>query len=179
MQLQVLRADTESREDFRRENRMSAATADDRILKTRAAEETVEHLVPAVEDLLQRIVPEGVVATADEIAGYRLSSDVGFPDGVGRGRVVARLFRYRDGVRLDVELQHNRVFADRIGAPTERRCFMNDYVASIRLEVGSDELPPEFVRTTLRGMRVAQDAVGEFNRQNPQPWRQVRVAVVV
>jgi hypothetical protein len=157
---------------------MSAATADDRILKTHAAEETVEHLVPAVEDLLQRIIPEGVVATADEIAGYRMTSELTFPDGVGRGRVVARLFRYREGVRLDVELQHNRVFADRIGAPTERRCFMNDYVASIRLDLGSEQLPADFVRTTLRGMRSAQDAVAEFNRNNPQPWRQVRVAAV-
>ena len=155
---------------------MSAATAGNRILKTRAAEETVDRLVPAVEDLVQRIVPDGVVTTVDETAGYRLTSDLSFADGVGRGRVVARVFRYREDVRLDIELQHNRVFADRGGTPTDRRCFMNDYVASIRLEVGELELPADFVRATLRGMRVAQDAVAEFNRKNPQPWRQVRVA---
>ena len=155
---------------------MSAATADNRILKTRAAEETVDRLLPAVDDLLQQMVPEGVVTTADEIAGYRLTSDLSFPDGVGRGRVVARLFRYREGVRLDLELQHNRVFADRIGGPTDRRCFMNDFVASIRLDPGCEELPAEFTRTARRGVRAAQEAVAAFNRKNPQPWRQVRVA---
>lgn len=157
---------------------MSAATADDRILRTRAAAETVDRLVPAVEELLERIVPESVLTCLEEVAGYRFTAGLTFPDGVGQGVVVARLFRYRDGVRLDLELQHNRVFADRAGAPTDRRCFMNDFIASVRLEPGTEGLPPEFVRTTVRGVRIARDAVAAFNRDNPQPWRQVRVAPV-
>lgn len=157
---------------------MSAATADDRILKTRAAEETVEQLVPAVEALLQQIVPDAVLRPVEETAGYRMAAALSFPDGVGHGTVVARLFRYRESVRLDVELQHNRVFADRAGAPTDRRCFMNDFVASLRVEIGAEELPADFVRATVRGVLAAQDAVADFNRKNPQPWRQVRVAGV-
>lgn len=155
---------------------MSAATADDRILKTRAAEETVEQLLPAVEDLLQRMVPDATFRPVEESAGFRIAVPLSFPDGVGHGTVVARLFRYRESVRLDVELQHNRVFADRAGAPTDRRCFLNDYIASLRVEIGAEELPAEFVRGAVRGVLTAQEAVADFNRKNPQPWRQVRVA---
>jgi hypothetical protein len=106
----------------------------------RELEETVESLASQVEAMLQPVAPDDVVRSESEDGGYRFIVPVSFPDGVGRGQLVARLFRYRDSVRVDVELVHNRVLAKPGGAPSDRRCYLNDFVASISLPAKTDEL---------------------------------------
>ncbi|MGD2136404.1 MAG: hypothetical protein PVF27_09595, partial [Gemmatimonadales bacterium] len=96
-------------------------------------DQMVDALLPSVEVLLRRIADDASVVTEPDEGGYRCAVPLRFPDGIGRGLAVARLFRYRDTVRLDVELEHNRVLAKPDGTPSERRCYLNDYVASTTL----------------------------------------------
>lgn len=144
-------------------------------LTTRDLESTIEALVPDVEAMLQRIAADAVVIRESDDAGHRFAVPIHFPDGIGRGNVVARLFRYRDVVRLDVEIVHNRVLARPGGGPSERRCYLNDFVASLSLQAGSEEVPMDFVRAVLRGVRGAREAVQRHNRDQTAPWNQVRV----
>ena len=142
----------------------------------RDLEEKIESLVPAVEDLLQRItgtVPEGGEGEGSDIV---IAAPLRFPDGIGQGRVVASIFRWRDTVRLDITVEHNRVFATPRGASSDRRCFLNDYQASVTLEMGQDELPEAFQREVISGISAARDAVQRYNRRNSAPWNQVVVA---
>ena len=141
----------------------------------RELEETIEALLPGVEALLQPIAADTAVNRESEEGGYRFAVPVTFPDGIGRGNVVARLFRYRDTVRLDIELVHNRMMLSPGGGASDRRCYLNDFVASISLPGGADELPPDFVRSVLRGVRNAREAVQRHNREQKAPWSQVRV----
>jgi hypothetical protein len=137
-------------------------------------ERTMSQLVPQVHDLLHRITNTEPDTSKEQ--GYRMMSPLGFPDGVGEGWVAAELFRYRDAVRLDIRIDHNRVFADPAGGPTERRCFLNDYIASVTLAVGADTIPAEFVRTVVAGITAARDAVRRHNKQSAAPWAEIRVA---
>ncbi len=89
--------------------------------------------------------------------------------------MVARLFRYRDTVRLDVEIVHNRMLASPNGGTSERRCYLNDFVASITLPAGSEQIPMDFTRSVLRGVRNARDAVQRHNREQSAPWNQLKV----
>lgn len=141
----------------------------------RELEETIELLVPRVEAMLQPIPADDVMAREPDGAGYRFAVPISFPDGIGRGHVVAQLFRYRDTVRLDVEIVHNRVLARPGGGPSDRRCYLNDFVASTSLPVGAEEVPLDFVRSVLRGVRNARDAVQRYNRDQSAPWNQVKV----
>jgi len=138
-------------------------------------DETVESLVPAVSTLLQHMASPDTVVTDFDEAGYRFSVPLRFPDAIGHGQVVARLFRYRDGVRLDVEIMHNRVFARSNGSASDRRCYMNDFVASITVPADSEGLPTDFERSVLRGVRAARDAVQRHNRVATAPWNQIAV----
>lgn len=137
-------------------------------------ERTMSQLVPQVHDLLHRIASTEPVTSKEQ--GYRMASPLRFPDGIGEGWVVAELFRYRHEVRLDIRIDHNRVFADPEGGPTERRCFLNDYIASVTMEVGTDTIPAEFVRTVVAGITAARDAVRRHNKQSAAPWAEIRVA---
>lgn len=147
-------------------------------LARRELAETVDRVLPLVEELLQRFSPEEIVTTEPEEFGYRVSVPFAFADGIGVAHVVASLFRYRDAVRLDLELEHNRRLARPDGAASDRRCFLNDYVATITLPAGSQELPIEFRRKVFRGVQAARVAVQEYNRKHPEPWNQLRVVAV-
>jgi len=100
-----------------------------------------------------------------------------FPDGIGRGEVVARVFRYRDTVRVDIELEHNRMLAKPDGSASERRCYLNDYIATVTPEIGATELPGDWAMSVLRGVKNAVEAVQRHNKAQASPWGQVGVAV--
>ncbi|NIM51237.1 MAG: hypothetical protein GTN62_14955 [Gemmatimonadales bacterium] len=142
----------------------------------RELDETVESLVPVVEALLQHIAPAEAVTCESDEAGYRLATRIRFPDGIGRGHVVAQLFRYRETVRLDVEISHNRMLARHDGRASDRRCYLNDFVATVSLPAKVDHLPPDFERSVLSGVRNAIHAVQRYNRAQAAPWNQITVA---
>ena len=98
-------------------------------------DEALGNLVPEVEDLLRRVCHVEPSASARSEKSVDLEAPISYPDGVGSGFVKAELFLYRDAVRLDIRVDHNRVFAKASGRPSDRRCFMNDYVASVSVWV--------------------------------------------
>jgi hypothetical protein len=144
----------------------------------RELDETIGNLVPAVEGLLQRLTD--AVPTVGELEGpgVRVTAPLRFPDGIGKGEVVASLFRWRESVRLDIELAHNRAFTKPDGKASERRCFLNDYEASITVSAGTEELPAEFQREVVSGISAARDAVQRYNRVHQAPWSQVSVTAM-
>ncbi len=135
-------------------------------------------LVPAVVSLLQRVTSVEPAVTHDVGTDVRFTSELSFPDGIGEGEIVAKLFVYRDTVRLDLHIEHNRVFATAHGRPSERRCYLNDYVASVTLDAESDTLPNDFVRGVVAGITAASDAVRRHNRRAKLPWHEIRVAAL-
>lgn len=138
-------------------------------------DQTIERLVPEVEALVARAADDGTVAAEHEEGGYVITTPLRFPDAIGRGRLVARLFRYRDTVRLDVEIDHNRRFAKPDGTASDRRCFFNDFVATTTLVPGTSELSTDFKRQVIAGVRAARDALQRHNRTHTEPWNQVKV----
>jgi hypothetical protein len=140
----------------------------------RRLDETVERLVPHVATLLGSLA-EGDVRTQREGNVHVLSVPLRFPDGIGHGAVVARVFRYRTSARVDLEIVHDRVMAAANGTPTAHPCFLNDFVASVSLGVDAEELPPEFVRSVRVGVRDAVMAVETHNQRHPQPWGRIEV----
>lgn len=145
-------------------------------LSAQRLDETIEALVPAVTALLQRSTGADNVSCESEAAGYRFTTPIYFPDAIGRGSVLARLFPYRDQVRVDVEVLHNRMFAKADGSPSDRRCYVNDFVATVKVPPESEQLPPDFERCVLRGVHAAREGVQRHNREQTAPWNQVRVA---
>jgi len=143
---------------------------------SRELEETIESLVPAVEDLLQRITGAAPVSTVGDGSDQQIAAPLRFPDGIGQGQIVASLFRWRDTVRLDVEIVHNRVFVTPKGAASDRRCFLNDYQASVTIETGAEGIPESFQREVISGISAAREAVQRYNRRTHAPWSQVAVA---
>jgi hypothetical protein len=143
----------------------------------RRLDAAVEALVPSVGELLGRL-GRGPIDTGREDAVHTLGIVLPFPDGVGQGRVIARVFRYRTGVRVDLAIAHNRVIAHGDGRPTDRVCFLNDYVASVTLGPDDVALPDKFVALVETGVRAALTAVEDHNRRHPQPWSRIRVAAV-
>jgi hypothetical protein len=144
---------------------------------SRDLEETIESLVPAVEGLLQRITGAAPEATTEgDGTDLVITAPMRFPDGIGHGQVVASLFRWRDTVRLDIVVEHNRMFVTPKGTASDRRCFLNDYQASVTLAIGSNEVPESFQREVIAGISAARDAVQRYNRRNNTPWSQVSVA---
>jgi hypothetical protein len=141
----------------------------------RRLDETLAALVPAVADLLRQLGQGQEPSLGREGSARVLSVPVRFPDGVGHGAVVARVFRYRTAVRVDVEIVHDRMLASSDGTPTTRRCFLNDFVASVMLVPDTTALPEAFVRNVLTGVRAAVSAVETHNRHHKEPWSQVNV----
>lgn len=146
-------------------------------LAYRQLDSALEALAPAVVQLLEHAVGGTTPTSESDGHGQRFVVPLRFPDGIGRGAVVAKLFPYRDRLRLDIEVTHNRVFAGRDGAPSDRRCYLNDFIASATLATDARELAPEFVRDVIRGVRRAMDGVQRHNRSQSAPWAQVSVAV--
>lgn len=143
----------------------------------RRLDAAVEALVPAVGDLLVRLGRGQVDANREE-AVHTLGIALPFPDGIGLGRLTARIFRYRTGVRVDLNIAHNRVIAHGDGRPTNRVCFLNDFVASVTLGPDDTTLPDKFVGQVETGVRAALTAVEDHNRRHPQPWSRILVAAV-
>ncbi len=133
-------------------------------------------LVPAVVSLLQRITSIEPAVTYDPETGTKFTSQLSFPDGIGEGEIVAKLFLYRDAVRLDLHIEHNRTFATPDGKSSDRRCYLNDYVASVTLDADEDTLPAEFIRGVVAGVAAARDALRRHNRRASVPWHEIRVA---
>lgn len=142
----------------------------------RDLEETIENVIPGVEELLQRITGAAPVRNEGGASNVSIAAPLRFPDGIGQGQVVASLFRWRDTLRLDIEIVHNRMFMTPRGTASERRCFLNDYQASTTLQIGAGEIPENFVREVTTGISAAREAVQAYNRRNSAPWCQVTVA---
>jgi hypothetical protein len=145
-------------------------------LAYRQLDAALDALAPAVAQLLEQAVGGTAPRCESDGHAHRFVVPLRFPDGIGRGAVVAQLFPYRDQLRLDVEVTHNRVFAGRDGVPSDRRCYLNDFIASTTLSSDARELTPEFVRDVIRGVRRAMDGVQRHNRSQSAPWAQVTVA---
>jgi hypothetical protein len=145
-------------------------------LAYRQLDATFEALVPALGKVLERAVVGEDVHSESDGNGYRFVAPLRFPDGIGRGSVVAQVFRYRERVRIDIEIVHNRMLARNDGSASERRCYLNDYVASTVLEPDAVELPADFAREIVRGIRLARDGVQRYNREQAAPWSRITVA---
>jgi hypothetical protein len=143
----------------------------------RRLDAAVASLVPVTANLLASL-GRGEVVTGREDGWHALSVPVVFPDGIGEGRVTARVFRYRTGIRVDIALEHNRVIALGDGQPTGRPCFLNDFVASVTLGPDDHQLPEKYVAQVEAGVRSALTAVEEHNRRYPKPWSRILVAAV-
>ncbi|MBI4420657.1 MAG: hypothetical protein HY560_07510 [Gemmatimonadetes bacterium] len=139
-------------------------------------ESDVGVLVPAVDHLLSRVTDSESSVVEFDRSSIRLHAAVTFPDEIGHGAVVAHLFRYRDDIRLDIEIEHNRMFARPDGSASDRACYLNDFVASVTLKPGIREFPEEFVRHVVAGVAAARDAVRRHNRRNRAPWNEIQVS---
>jgi len=135
------------------------------------------NLVPEVVSLLQRITSVEPAVTYETGTDMKFISELSFPDGIGEGEIAAELFLYRDAVRLDLHIEHNRVFAAAGNNASERRCYLNDYVASVTLDADQDSLPSDFVRGVVAGVTAARDAVRRHNRRASLPWHEIRITV--
>jgi hypothetical protein len=131
-----------------------------------ALDEAVARMVPAASDLARRLTGAGARAVRMGASHARVSADLIFPDGVGRGTVVVSVFRYRGDLRVDLAIEHNRVFAKAGGEPSENRCYLNDYVASVTLSPKVDQLPVEFLRKVVSGVGAARSAVERYRRRS-------------
>lgn len=145
---------------------------------TRELDETIDRLVPAVEDLLQRLTDSASVLSEVEETEVKVTAPLQFPDGIGHGQIVARLFKWREEVRIDIEIVHDRAFTRPDGTASDRKCFLNDYEASISLSAGTDTIPSDFERQVISGVSAARDAVQRHNRRHRAPWSQVSVTAM-
>jgi len=133
-------------------------------------------LLPAVADLLRRLTLSEPAVWEANGPTVRLAAELRFFDGVGRAEVLADVFSYRGALVVTVWIDHNRVFATRDGRPTPLRCFLNDYVASVRLAPDATSLPEDFVRGTVAGVAAARDGVRRYNMRCESHWFRVSVA---
>src|SRR3989304_5858839 len=134
---------------------------------------TIETIGPLVEALLQRLSPSEAITSELGDAGLRAEVPLEFPDGVGRGSVVAQLFRYHDTVRLDLQIEHNRRFVRPDGTPSDRRCYLNDFQASVTLQPGATELPEAFQRTVVSGVPAPGPVLPRPDRLHPHQRPQI------
>jgi hypothetical protein len=147
-------------------------------LARRELDRTIETLAPLVEALLERLSPNAGVTSETTDFGFRAEAPLRFPDGIGRGTVAVELFRYHDAVRLDLMVEHNRRFVRPDGSPSDRRCYLNDFQASLTIPRGAAELPESFVRSVISGVHAAREGVARHNRLHPQPWHQITIGAV-
>jgi len=142
--------------------------------KTIGAVAITEALVAEATSLVRRVAGTEPIVSEGE-REVRLTAPVSFTDGVGRGEVAAALFSYRGRLRLDLTLEHDRVFARPDGSATGTHCYLNDYKASIQLPPDAPGFPDEFVRNVIAGVSAARDAVRRYNRRCGSDWFRVQV----
>lgn len=143
----------------------------------RQLDAAVDRLVPRLVELLGQVAPDATVSATRSQGVHSIEAPLRFPDGIGRGVLTARVFRYRTQVRVDVALAHNRMIARADGQPSQQVCFLNDFSASCTLGPDADELPERFVTEVVTGAQRALAAVDDHNRRFPQPWSRIRVSV--
>lgn len=154
---------------------MTGCVARDSADLLRRLDAAVDRLVPHVTALLGSIPAAGPVTASRAGNVVSLEAPVVFPDGIGRGVLVVRLFRYRTNVRVDVVLTHNRKIALADGSPGDRACFLNDFSASATLGPDAESLPERFVTEVQSGTEKAVRAVDEHNDRFPRPWGRIHV----
>ncbi len=142
-----------------------------------AAHDTVpECLVEATVALVERVT--GSTSTVLHVGtgrSVRIEAPVTFPDNIGSGTVMAQVTAREHTVRLELRLEHDRVFATPQKSPSPTRCFLNDYVASLTLAAEDEVLPEAFVREVVAGVHAARHAVERHNRDHPAPWFRIVV----
>ncbi len=137
-----------------------------------------ERLVEATAALLERVTSNtATVLYASTGRDVRLEAPVTFPDGIGSGSLIVQLHAQESIVDFTLRLEHDRVFATPQRTPSQNRCFLNDYVASVSVPAEAGEFPEEFVREVVSGVSAARYAVERHNREHPAPWFRVSVTV--
>ncbi len=148
------------------------------VVGTRATvDEALHRVLPSVVTLLRQATgrePLGVMRR--DLGELTLSASVSFPDGVGSGELVATIFAYRGKVRADFVLEHDRVLATPDGIRTGNRCFLNDFQASVIMELDAAALPRDFVLRTLQGFKDALAAVQIHRKRSNATWGAIHVA---
>lgn len=148
------------------------------VVGTRATvDEALHRVLPSVVALLRQATgrePLGVMRR--DLAELKLSAPVSFPDGVGSGELVATIFAYRGKVRADFVLEHDRVLATPDGIRTTNRCFLNDFQASVTMELDAQALPRDFVLRALQGFKDALAAVQKHRKRSNATWGAIYVA---
>lgn len=136
----------------------------------------LERLVPSLAQLLHRATgQEPVRMSRPAMRDITLTAPLSFPDGIGRGALVATLFVYRGAVRLDIVIEHDRMLATPEGVRTLTPCFLNDYQTSITFRDRADALPDAFVLRTLHGVKDALHAVQRHVRRSARAWPTISV----
>lgn len=152
---------------------MPCSTKTETILPSRRRPVPLQ-LVRAAAALLRRVAGSEP-ALLDRQREIRLAAHLRFCDGIGRAEVVASLFNYRGSLRLDLWIEHDRVFARGDGSPSTTPCFLNDFVASTRLSWEASVLPATFVRDVENGVGAARDGVARYNARCRSHWFRVFV----
>lgn len=132
-------------------------------------------VIAAVADLLRQVTGAEPVLVERETE-IRLAAHLSFGDNIGRAHVEASLLSYRGRLRLDLWIEHDRVFARSDGSPSTNRCFLNDYAASTRLPWDATALPKDFVQGVEAGVVAARDGVPRYNSRCRSSWFRVFVA---
>ena len=133
-------------------------------------------LTQSISDLIGRAAQSDQVALENRHGALAISAPVFFPGGIGQGRLCAEAFCYRGRVRIDVCLAHNRVFARPDGSPSDRRLYLNDFVASTTLDADQEDVPDAFVQHVLDGVARARAAVRRHNADPGAYWQEILVA---
>jgi hypothetical protein len=152
-------------------------------MSTPLIERTSSEIAPEIAVLAQSISDLiGDAAESDQVAldNHRgalvIFAPVLFPGGIGQGQLCAEAFCYRGRVRLDVRLAHNRVFARPDGTPSDRRLYLNDFVASTTLDTGQEGIPDAFAQHVIDGVARARAAVRRHNADPGAYWQEILVA---
>ena len=133
-------------------------------------------LAQSIIDLIGAAADSDQVALDNNGGALAIFAPVLFPGGIGQGQLCAEAFCYRGRVRLDVRLAHNRVFARPDGTPSDRRLYLNDFVASTTLNPDQEVVPEAFVQHVLDGVARARAAVRRHNAGPGAYWQEILVA---
>jgi hypothetical protein len=138
-------------------------------------QEAAERLLPAVVELVRRASRAEPSVQRRDAADLRVRAGLRFPDGIGHGELVADLFRYRNELRLDLRLEHDRMLATAVGGRTNVPCYLNDYQTSVTLSPSAPGLPQPFVVRVVEGVKGALSAVERAGAKSVVGWGLVNV----